>query len=257
MFSFLFCCTRDRFLFVCAVWIICSVLHIACLQVCSYSLNYVLLCLVLAVCFHLFHEFIHLLCPYVCSILSFFVRGPGSSCDLTALSTNIFDLNLYLSYVQFCFIVVVWCVCVCVCVCVCLHLVLGVVCLVLCFPPCIEPPSLFFLCGVLVRLSTVALPGSNRCTNSCCVFFLVLLWNSAPGGHFLCTFQSKMASRGVSGRLRPLKKALGSHFGPRPWKNSRHRGGFLAASGSSGVLLEASWVPMVRHWKPFSYKNVR
>ena len=112
MFSFLFCCPRGRFLFVCAVWIICSVLHIACLAVCLYSLNYVLLCLVLAVCFHLFHEFIHLLCPHVCSILSFFVRGPGSSCDLTALSTNIFDLNLYLSYVQFCFIVVVWCVCV-------------------------------------------------------------------------------------------------------------------------------------------------
>ena len=119
VFLFFVCCTRDR-CYVCSVlhrvvWITCSVLHIACLAVCLYSLNYVLLCLVLTVCFHF--SWVHLFVVSLCMFYSFvFHSGPR----LELRSYSHINQHFRFKFIpKLCPVLFYSCCVVCVCVCVC------------------------------------------------------------------------------------------------------------------------------------------
>ena len=132
-------------------------------------------------------------------------------------------------------------------VCVCVYLVRGVVCLVLCFLPCIVPPSLFFLCGVLVR-------PVYRCLSWFKLLYQFLLC-------FVPGFASNLCSRslliqfsiqnGVPGRLgtpSPSEKCLGVTLWPKTLKKTPPSGELFSRFGiiwgASGSLLGANCSPL-------------
>ena len=161
------------------------------------------------------------------------------------------------------------CLCVFVCVGVCVFVFVCVKCVCVCV--CASRPWRGLSCFVLSALYRTS-------------FFVFLVWCLGASVYrclawfksfykfllcFLPGFALQFCSRrslfvhfsiqnGVPGRLgtpAPSEKGLGVTLWPKTLK--KHRGGFLVTSGSSGVLLEASWLRMVRPWKPFPHKNVR